>query len=190
MSFSILSSRAKEKPQTRRRKTTSLRRSTGSVRRPDARPRTPCVLRVHLKGGVRLLLVLHALVSRWVGLFQLDLTVSLVSSDVLRTDTRRAGITCPVASTSATNVSTTTTEGRVLALLCSAHRDVSVLLPEAMSFAFISLLSGSHKDGYETFASWKKVWTSNGKSEPSLKAFMADQQLPFWVRAALHTPLH
>ncbi|XP_032436131.1 lysine-specific histone demethylase 1B isoform X1 [Xiphophorus hellerii] len=40
----------------------------------------------------------------------------------------------------------------------------------------------SHKDGYETFASWRKVWTSNGKSEPSLKAFMADQQLPFWVQ--------
>uniref|UniRef100_A0A672IU22 [histone-H3]-N(6),N(6)-dimethyl-L-lysine(4) FAD-dependent demethylase n=1 Tax=Salarias fasciatus TaxID=181472 RepID=A0A672IU22_SALFA len=40
----------------------------------------------------------------------------------------------------------------------------------------------SHKDGYEIFASWKKVWTSNGKSEPSLKAFMADQQLPFWVQ--------
>uniref|UniRef100_A0A8C8DQ59 [histone-H3]-N(6),N(6)-dimethyl-L-lysine(4) FAD-dependent demethylase n=1 Tax=Oryzias sinensis TaxID=183150 RepID=A0A8C8DQ59_9TELE len=40
----------------------------------------------------------------------------------------------------------------------------------------------SHKDGYETFAEWKKVWTSNGKSEPSLKAFMADQQLPFWVQ--------
>uniref|UniRef100_A0A8C5E9H5 [histone-H3]-N(6),N(6)-dimethyl-L-lysine(4) FAD-dependent demethylase n=1 Tax=Gouania willdenowi TaxID=441366 RepID=A0A8C5E9H5_GOUWI len=39
-----------------------------------------------------------------------------------------------------------------------------------------------HKDGYETFASWKKVWTSNGKSEPSLKAFMADQQLPYWVQ--------
>uniref|UniRef100_A0A8C4F6N7 [histone-H3]-N(6),N(6)-dimethyl-L-lysine(4) FAD-dependent demethylase n=1 Tax=Dicentrarchus labrax TaxID=13489 RepID=A0A8C4F6N7_DICLA len=41
---------------------------------------------------------------------------------------------------------------------------------------------GSHKDGYETFAAWKKVWTSNGKSEPSLKAFMADQQLPYWVQ--------
>ncbi|CAL8298829.1 unnamed protein product [Lota lota] len=40
----------------------------------------------------------------------------------------------------------------------------------------------SHKDGYEIYASWKKVWTSNGKSEPSLKAFMADQQLPFWVQ--------
>uniref|UniRef100_A0A6Q2Y355 CW-type domain-containing protein n=1 Tax=Esox lucius TaxID=8010 RepID=A0A6Q2Y355_ESOLU len=40
----------------------------------------------------------------------------------------------------------------------------------------------SHKDGYETYASWKRVWTSNGKSEPSLKAFMADQQLPYWVQ--------
>uniref|UniRef100_A0A8C6T312 [histone-H3]-N(6),N(6)-dimethyl-L-lysine(4) FAD-dependent demethylase n=1 Tax=Neogobius melanostomus TaxID=47308 RepID=A0A8C6T312_9GOBI len=25
-------------------------------------------------------------------------------------------------------------------------------------------------------------WTSNGKSEPSLKAFMADQQLPYWIQ--------
>ncbi|XP_055076755.2 lysine-specific histone demethylase 2 isoform X1 [Misgurnus anguillicaudatus] len=40
----------------------------------------------------------------------------------------------------------------------------------------------SHKDGYETFSSWKRVWTSNGKSEPSLKAFMADQELPYWVQ--------
>ncbi|XP_061903318.1 lysine-specific histone demethylase 2 isoform X1 [Entelurus aequoreus] len=40
----------------------------------------------------------------------------------------------------------------------------------------------SHKDGYEIFAAWKKVWTSNGKSEPTLKAFMADQQLPYWVQ--------
>ncbi|XP_056597117.1 lysine-specific histone demethylase 2 [Triplophysa dalaica] len=40
----------------------------------------------------------------------------------------------------------------------------------------------SHKDGYETFSTWKRVWTSNGKSEPSLKAFMADQQLPYWVQ--------
>ncbi|XP_053571814.1 lysine-specific histone demethylase 2 [Bombina bombina] len=40
----------------------------------------------------------------------------------------------------------------------------------------------SHKDGYETFASWKRIWTSNGKSEPSPKAFMADQQLPYWVQ--------
>uniref|UniRef100_A0AAZ3R1D2 [histone-H3]-N(6),N(6)-dimethyl-L-lysine(4) FAD-dependent demethylase n=1 Tax=Oncorhynchus tshawytscha TaxID=74940 RepID=A0AAZ3R1D2_ONCTS len=39
-----------------------------------------------------------------------------------------------------------------------------------------------HKDGYETYASWKRVWTGNGKSEPSLKAFMADQQLPYWVQ--------
>ncbi|XP_061123396.1 lysine-specific histone demethylase 2 isoform X1 [Syngnathus typhle] len=40
----------------------------------------------------------------------------------------------------------------------------------------------SHKDGYDIFSAWKKAWTSNGKSEPSLKAFMADQQLPYWVQ--------
>ncbi|XP_016308851.1 lysine-specific histone demethylase 1B-like isoform X1 [Sinocyclocheilus anshuiensis] len=49
----------------------------------------------------------------------------------------------------------------------------------------------SHKDGYET-SSWKRVWTSNGKSKPSLKAFMADQQLPYWVRRLhrRHLSLH
>lgn len=47
------------------------------------------------------------------------------------------------------------------------------------------VFTGSHKDGYEIFATWKRVWTSNGKSEPSLKAFMADQQLPYWVNKRL-----
>uniref|UniRef100_A0A8D0GRL1 Flavin-containing amine oxidase domain-containing protein 1 n=1 Tax=Sphenodon punctatus TaxID=8508 RepID=A0A8D0GRL1_SPHPU len=40
----------------------------------------------------------------------------------------------------------------------------------------------SHKDGYEKYTAWKRIWTSNGKSEPSPKAFMADQQLPYWVQ--------
>ncbi|XP_071469817.1 lysine-specific histone demethylase 2 isoform X1 [Marmota flaviventris] len=40
----------------------------------------------------------------------------------------------------------------------------------------------SHKDGYDKYTSWKKIWTSNGKTEPSPKAFMADQQLPYWVQ--------
>ncbi|XP_070261768.1 lysine-specific histone demethylase 2 isoform X8 [Myotis yumanensis] len=40
----------------------------------------------------------------------------------------------------------------------------------------------SHKDGYEKYTTWKKIWTSNGKTEPSPKAFMADQQLPYWVQ--------
>ncbi|XP_028908791.1 lysine-specific histone demethylase 1B isoform X2 [Ornithorhynchus anatinus] len=40
----------------------------------------------------------------------------------------------------------------------------------------------SHKDGYDKYTSWKRIWTSNGKSEPSPKAFMADQQLPYWVQ--------
>lgn len=58
-----------------------------------------------------------------------------------------------------------------------------VILNGHKIYFFLFSPIGSHKDGYETFASWKKVWTSNGKSEPSLKAFMADQQLPFWVSA-------
>ncbi|XP_055246660.1 lysine-specific histone demethylase 2 isoform X6 [Gorilla gorilla gorilla] len=42
--------------------------------------------------------------------------------------------------------------------------------------------SESHKDGYDKYTTWKKIWTSNGKTEPSPKAFMADQQLPYWVQ--------
>lgn len=101
-------------------------------------------------------------------------------------DIHLAGIICHVASIFATSALITTTEGKVHfqratrptveTSVCSA----SQIHTNVIGFSF--LLSGaSHKDGYETFASWKKVWTSNGKSEPSLKAFMADQQLPFWV---------
>lgn len=106
--------------------------------------------------------------------------------------THRAGITCHVGNIFATNVSITTTEGNVdrasehtTSTQYSTVIFVNVLLlqeykADILMFDFFV----SHKDGYEIFASWKKVWTSNGKSEPSLKAFMADQQLPFWVRAS------
>lgn len=89
-------------------------------------------------------------------------------------DTRLAGIICHVVSIFATNALITTTEG-------NGGEDIFISqeLARCLGFAFLS--NGSHKDGYEIFASWKKVWTTNGKSEPSLKAFMADQQLPFWV---------
>uniref|UniRef100_W5LIC7 [histone-H3]-N(6),N(6)-dimethyl-L-lysine(4) FAD-dependent demethylase n=1 Tax=Astyanax mexicanus TaxID=7994 RepID=W5LIC7_ASTMX len=49
-------------------------------------------------------------------------------------------------------------------------------------YFFIKFFFSFHKDGYEKFTSWKRLWTGNGKSEPSLKAFMADQQLPYWVQ--------
>lgn len=48
----------------------------------------------------------------------------------------------------------------------------------------------SHKDGYDKYTAWKRVWTSNGKTEPSPKAFMADQQLPYWVRGDTVAPVH
>uniref|UniRef100_G1MUN3 [histone-H3]-N(6),N(6)-dimethyl-L-lysine(4) FAD-dependent demethylase n=1 Tax=Meleagris gallopavo TaxID=9103 RepID=G1MUN3_MELGA len=44
------------------------------------------------------------------------------------------------------------------------------------------LYLGCSTDGYEKYTAWKRIWTSNGKSEPSPKAFMADQQLPYWVQ--------
>lgn len=45
--------RAKEKPQTQRKKMTSLRRSTENVRRPGVLPCTLFVLQAHLKGNMR-----------------------------------------------------------------------------------------------------------------------------------------
>ena len=47
---------------------------------------------------------------------------------------------------------------------------------------YLFLFFFSHKDGYDKYTTWKKIWTSNGKTEPSPKAFMADQQLPYWVK--------
>ncbi|XP_078584819.1 lysine-specific histone demethylase 2-like [Branchiostoma floridae x Branchiostoma japonicum] len=40
----------------------------------------------------------------------------------------------------------------------------------------------SYKDGYDIYTNWKRQWTSNGKSEASIKAFIADQKIPYWVQ--------
>lgn len=103
-------------------------------------------------------------------------------SGVLKMATRHGGIICHVASIFATSALITTTEGE---RKTSSRTGMDASFSDFISFDWISFIvlffHVSHKDGYETFASWKKVWTSNGKSEPSLKAFMADQQLPYWV---------
>ncbi|XP_023231104.1 lysine-specific histone demethylase 1B-like [Centruroides sculpturatus] len=43
----------------------------------------------------------------------------------------------------------------------------------------------SHKDGYNSYITWKNLWSVNGKTESTLKAFMADQMLPYWVKCVL-----
>ena len=66
--------------------------------------------------------------------------------------------------------------------------DVNVIKVECENYnltcrlTFFPCMVSSHKDGYDKYMAWKRVWTSNGKTEPSPKAFMADQQLPYWVR--------
>lgn len=113
-----LSCRAKEKPQTQRRKTTSLRRSTESARRPDAPPHTQFVLQVHLKGRT-FLSVIKKIKSDSIILFD-QIQIVLNGPDchclfpgVLKMDTHLAGIICHVVSIFATNVLITTTEGNV-----------------------------------------------------------------------------
>ncbi|XP_077989973.1 lysine-specific histone demethylase 2-like [Glandiceps talaboti] len=41
----------------------------------------------------------------------------------------------------------------------------------------------SHKTGYRHYLQWKKQWVSNSKnSEPSIRAFIADMHLKYWVQ--------
>lgn len=154
---------------------TSRRRSTGSVRRRDARPRTQFVLQAPQRGECR------CDEPGVLCFFELNQSKHLSSysssSDVPKMDTRLAGTICRVGNIFAMNVSITTIGG-------NADRTFTNPL-SGQRFTPLFFFTDSHKDGYEIFASWKRVWTSNGKSEPSLKAFMADQQLPYWVNKLL-----
>nr|XP_054755577.1 lysine-specific histone demethylase 2-like [Lytechinus pictus] len=40
----------------------------------------------------------------------------------------------------------------------------------------------SHRQGYQLISNWRRVWGSNGKTEPSLKSYMSDKVLPFWLQ--------
>ncbi|KAG1655688.1 Lysine-specific histone demethylase 1B [Nymphon striatum] len=39
-----------------------------------------------------------------------------------------------------------------------------------------------HKEGYRLYLEWRKQWVENSRSEPSIRAFMNDQVLPYWVQ--------
>lgn len=43
----------------------------------------------------------------------------------------------------------------------------------------------SSKDGYAIFNSWKDAWMDEATSEPTLKTFVSDQLLPYWVCCTL-----
>lgn len=43
----------------------------------------------------------------------------------------------------------------------------------------------SHKDGYETYASWKRVWCTYGRGDSNIHLFLCDQILPYWVQCSL-----
>lgn len=106
----------------------------------------------------------------------------MYSKGVQKMATRLDGTTYPAENTSATSASTTITGGDRIGLSLFSHDDDDDVEEEVLMCCVCVCLCFSHKDGYEKFSDWKKLWTGNGKSEPSLKAFMADQQLPYWVR--------
>ena len=43
----------------------------------------------------------------------------------------------------------------------------------------------SHKEGYDTYTSWKRLWTQYGSTDHGVKSFMMDQMLPYWVQCNL-----
>ncbi|KAL4217747.1 Lysine-specific histone demethylase 1B [Mactra antiquata] len=43
----------------------------------------------------------------------------------------------------------------------------------------------SYNAGYDTYASWKRLWSQYGVTENGIRCFVADQLLPFWVQCKL-----
>ncbi|XP_062598638.1 lysine-specific histone demethylase 2-like [Saccostrea cucullata] len=39
-----------------------------------------------------------------------------------------------------------------------------------------------HKDGYEVYLAWKKSWSTHGTTDASIRMFMTNSILPFWVQ--------
>lgn len=42
--------------------------------------------------------------------------------------------------------------------------------------------SSSCKDGYETYTKWKYDWSTNGQREASIKVYVSEMIMPFWVK--------
>ena len=40
----------------------------------------------------------------------------------------------------------------------------------------------SHKDGYEGFTIWKRKWSTYGTTEATMRTFMSETLLPYWVQ--------
>ena len=40
----------------------------------------------------------------------------------------------------------------------------------------------SHKDGYEVYLAWKRLWSTHGTTDASIRMFMTNSVLPFWVQ--------
>ena len=46
----------------------------------------------------------------------------------------------------------------------------------------MSVFGYSNKAGYSTYAKWRRLWASNGRTEAGAKVFLADQYLPYWLQ--------
>ena len=47
------------------------------------------------------------------------------------------------------------------------------------------IVSFSCKDGYETYTNWKYDWSASGQREASVKVYVSEMIMPFWVQCTL-----
>lgn len=52
----------------------------------------------------------------------------------------------------------------------------------AVNFACVCVHVDSTKEGYKTYARWKRTWSSNAAVEANVKLFLCDRYMPFWVQ--------
>ena len=43
----------------------------------------------------------------------------------------------------------------------------------------------SCKDGYEDYTKWKYDWSTNGQREASIKVYVSEMVMPFWIQCTL-----
>ena len=60
--------------------------------------------------------------------------------------------------------------------VCTVCSNLSGLIPRTFMVSF-----SSTKGGYDQYATWKRLWSTYGKTESGVRVFIADQLLPYWV---------
>ncbi|XP_067947954.1 lysine-specific histone demethylase 2-like isoform X2 [Watersipora subatra] len=64
----------------------------------------------------------------------------------------------------------------------SNHPWTHLSLGEHVCNICVEFYTKSQNVGYGDYYKWKKVWTANARSEPTIATFIGDQVLPYWIQ--------